>query len=37
MLLSREIDLEPVQAKLLERVCSGSTISSEKLPAAGAR
>ena len=31
------VDLEPAQAKLLERVCSGLTISSEKLPVAGAR
>lgn len=30
------IDLEPTQAKLLEKICSGPTISSEELRAAGA-
>jgi hypothetical protein len=30
------VELEPVQAALLERVCAGPTISSEELRAAGA-
>src|SRR6266478_6499172 len=30
------VELEPVQAKLLEKVCSGPTISSEELRIAGA-
>ena len=30
------VDLEPAQAKLLEKACSGPTISSEELHAAGA-
>ncbi|HEV2201776.1 MAG TPA: type ISP restriction/modification enzyme [Bryobacteraceae bacterium] len=34
--LGRLIDLEPAQAALLEKVCAGSTISSEELRTAGA-
>jgi hypothetical protein len=30
-------DLEPQQAKLLEKICSGPTISAQELSAAGAR
>ena len=30
------VDLEPVQAKLLESICSGLTISSEELRVSGA-
>jgi hypothetical protein len=30
------VDLEPLQAKLLEKICSGPTISVEELIAAGA-
>jgi len=34
--LGRLVDLEPLQADLLERVCSGPTISANELPAAEA-
>ena len=34
--LGRLVELEPAQAELLERVCSGQTISAEGLRAAGA-
>jgi hypothetical protein len=34
--LGRLIDLEPAQAKLLEKICSGPTISSEELRVARA-
>jgi Type ISP C-terminal specificity domain/N-6 DNA Methylase len=34
--LGRVIELEPAQAELLERICSGQTISAEELRAAGA-
>ena len=30
------VDLEPTQAKLLEKICSGPTISTDELRAAGA-
>jgi hypothetical protein len=30
------VDLEPKQAELLEKVCSGPTISAQQLRAAGA-
>jgi hypothetical protein len=34
--IGRLVELEPAQAKLLEKVCSGPTISAEELLAAGA-
>jgi hypothetical protein len=34
--LGRLVELEPSQAELLERICSGQTISADELPAAGA-
>jgi hypothetical protein len=34
--LGRLVDLEPTQAAVLERVCSGQAISAEELRAAGA-
>jgi hypothetical protein len=34
--LGRLVDLEPIQAKLLEKICSGPTISADELSTAGA-